>query len=107
MDDDFDTPAAIAVLFELVRDANAAMDESRTDDAATLIATVWEVALALGIAPNDSVPELDDEIADLVTARDRARERKDFAEADRIRDELHARGIALENTPQGTVWRRA
>jgi cysteinyl-tRNA synthetase len=107
MDDDFDTPAAVAYVFELVRDANTARAEQRRDDAATLVATVVELAGVLGINPKVEVPELDEEIAALVTERDEARARKDFATSDRIRDELLARGIALEDTPMGTVWRRA
>jgi cysteinyl-tRNA synthetase len=107
MDDDFDTPAAIAIVFDLVRDANAALDDDRTDDAATMVATVRELLTVLGLDWNDAVPDIDDKIADLVTARDDARDRKDWAEADRIRDELKERGIQLEDTAQGTVWRRA
>ncbi len=107
MDDDFDTPAAVAYVFELVREANTARAEQRRDDAATLVATVVELAGVLGIDPKTEVPELDEEIAALVTERDEARARKDFATSDRIRDELLARGIALEDTPDGTVWRRA
>jgi cysteinyl-tRNA synthetase len=107
MDDDFDTPAAIAIVFELVRDANAALDENRAADASTLVATVRELLSVLGLWWNDDIPDLDGEIADLVTARDDARDRKDWGEADRIRDELKDRGIVLEDTAQGTVWRRA
>jgi cysteinyl-tRNA synthetase len=107
MDDDFDTPAAIAFIFELVRDANAALDQGRNDDAATMVATLREAVSALGLWWSDDVPDLDAEIAAQVGARDDARDRKDWAEADRIRDELKERGILLEDTAQGTVWRRA
>jgi cysteinyl-tRNA synthetase len=106
MDDDFDTPAALANVFELVRDANVALREGRNDDAAALAATIREVWSALGLWWLDDDEELDDEIAELVGRRDDARERKDWTEADRLRDELRARGIVLEDTPEGTVWRR-
>jgi cysteinyl-tRNA synthetase len=107
MDDDFDTPAAVAVLQKLRRDANSALDTSRTDDAARLVATVRSLADALGLELHDSAMEMDDDVALLVQQRDAARAAKDFAESDRIRDELLARGIVLEDTPNGTVWRRS
>ncbi len=106
MDDDFDTPAALAYVFELVRDANAALDEDRRDDAARFAATVRELWGALGLTSRDDIVELDDEIIEFVGARDDARDRKDWAEADRIRAELKDRGILLEDTPGGTAWRR-
>jgi cysteinyl-tRNA synthetase len=106
MDDDFDTPAALAFVFELVRDANIALDAGRNDDAARLAATVRELWSALGLTWFDDDEELDDEIRALVARRDEAREHKDWAEADRLRDELRARGIVLEDTTGGTVWRR-
>jgi cysteinyl-tRNA synthetase len=107
MDDDFDTPGALAFIFELVREANTALKEERRDDAATLVATVRELWSALGLTWRDDDVELDDEISALVARRDDARARKDFAESDRLRDELRDRGIVLEDTPDGTVWRRA
>jgi cysteinyl-tRNA synthetase len=106
MDDDFDTPAAIAYIFELVRDANTALDRQRNDEAAGVVATVSELWQALGLWALDDDEELDGEIRALVTARDEARSRKDWTESDRIRDELKARGIVLEDTADGTVWRR-
>jgi len=106
MDDDFDTPAAVAVLQVLRRDANTALDDGRTDDAATLIAEVRSVAGALGLELTGATLEIESDVADLVTQRDAARAAKDWAGADRIRDELLARGIVLEDTPNGTVWRQ-
>ena len=107
MDDDFDTPAAVAVLQSLRREANTALDEGRIDDAAPLIATVSSLAEALGLVLSGSSMELDDDVTALVAQRDAARAAKDYAGADRIRDELLARGIVLEDTPKGTVWRQA
>jgi cysteinyl-tRNA synthetase len=107
MDDDFATPAALAVIFDTVKWANAAIDRDAKDEAATLLATVIELAGALGLELDDGSGDSGDaEIDALVDRRDQARARRDFAEADRIRDELRARGITLEDTPSGTIWHR-
>jgi cysteinyl-tRNA synthetase len=106
MDEDFDTPAALAHVFDLARRANIALDQGRGDEAAPLVAAVRELCDVLGLELHDDAVELDDEIRSLVAARDDARSRKDFAESDRLRDELRGRGVILEDTPNGTVWRR-
>jgi cysteinyl-tRNA synthetase len=106
MDDDFDTPAAVAALFELVRQANVALDEDHPEAASALVAAVWDVSGALGIEPHDDVEDLDDDISRLVTERDEARAAGDYARADVLRDELRAQGIVLEDTGGGTIWRR-
>ncbi len=111
MDDDLGTPEAVATIFETVRRANAALDD-RDEAAAGLVATVFDLAGALGIRVGDrgadDAPDDDDDagIDALVAARTAAREAKDFAEADRLRDELTARGILVEDTPDGPIWRR-
>jgi cysteinyl-tRNA synthetase len=107
MDDDFDTPAAVAVLQTLRRDANSALDGGRVDEAARLVATVRSLAEALGLALPDADDDLDTDVAELIRQREDARKNKDWAEGDRIRDELLARGIQLEDTPNGTIWRKA
>ncbi|MGH9048687.1 MAG: cysteine--tRNA ligase [Acidimicrobiia bacterium] len=107
MDDDFSTPAAVAVIFDTVRWANAAIDKGNTTEAATLLATVRVLTGALGLELDDgSGAEGDAEIHELVAARDGARARREFATADRIRDELARRGVTLEDTPTGTIWHR-
>ncbi len=106
MDDDFDTPAAIAVMQTLRRDANTALDEQRNDDAARLVATVRSLAGALGLELSDTDEEMASDVAALVEAREQARANKDWAGADRIRDELLEQGIQLEDTPNGTIWRK-
>jgi cysteinyl-tRNA synthetase len=106
MDDDFDTPAAVAVLQTLRRDANTALDDNRVDDAARLVATVRSLAGALGLELSDTDGEVDRDVAALVERREQARADKDWAGADRIRDELLERGIQLEDTPNGTIWRK-
>ena len=106
MDDDFDTPAAVAYVFELVRDANVALDENLRETAAVAFTTVLELAGVLGIELRSDAPQADAEIDVLVAAREAARAAKDWAEADRIRDELSGRGIVVEDTPRGPEWRR-
>ncbi len=106
MDDDFDTPAAVAVIQSVRREANTALDDGRIEEAAPLLATVRSLASALGLALSDEELELDTDVAELVAQRDAARAAKDYAGSDRIRDDLLSRGIVLEDTPKGTVWRR-
>jgi cysteinyl-tRNA synthetase len=107
MDDDMGTPEAVATIFETLRRANAALDNG--DASATpLVATVIDLAGALGMSVGTAAAGDDDaEIDALVAARTTARAEKDFAEADRLRDEIAARGIVVEDTPTGPVWHRA
>ena len=105
MDDDFNTPNALAVLFETTADANRAIDDGDVERAASLVATVVLLAGVLGFELVTDAPE-DAEIDTLVRARDEARAARDFARADHIRDELTKRGIKLEDGPSGTVWHR-
>ncbi|HEB77071.1 MAG TPA: cysteine--tRNA ligase, partial [Methylothermaceae bacterium] len=115
MDDDLNTPEALAVLFELAKEINRLRDRDPAR-AARLAATLKELGNVLGLLNQDPESFLksgkaaglsDEEIERLIEARNQARKRRDWAEADRIRDELKARGIVLEDTPQGTLWRRA
>jgi cysteinyl-tRNA synthetase len=106
MDDDFDTPAALAYIFELVRDANISLDEGLLETAAMQFATVRELAGVLGFELRADAPEADAEIDALVEAREAARRAKNWGEADRIRAEISARGVILEDTPRGPEWRR-
>jgi cysteinyl-tRNA synthetase len=109
MDNDFDTPAAIVVLHGWRTEANAAIDAGRLDEARTALARVASGLGAIGLALDDGSSDAsadDGAIDELVRARDAARAAKDWGEADRIRDVLEAAGIVLEDTAQGTVWRR-
>ncbi len=112
MDDDLGTPEGVATMFETIRRANAALDAG-DESAGALVATAIDLAGAMGldIDPGGLGAGGDDggdpEIDALVAARTEARTNKDFAEADRIRDELTALGVVVEDTPNGPVWHRA
>ena len=126
MDDDFNTPEAIAVLFDLANDFN----KNKSIESAALLENLGAV---LGLLQNDANAFLqgtvsgsanivessdiangsghigpnDMQISEMISLRTEAKKAKNFAEADRIRKELSDAGIILEDTPQGTTWRRA
>jgi cysteinyl-tRNA synthetase len=106
MDDDFGTPEAMAAVFRTARDTNSAIDDGDLDRAARGLATVRDLSGALGLELDDGSGADDAEIDALVRRRDEARQAGNFDEADRIRAELAARGITLEDTPTGTIWHR-
>jgi cysteinyl-tRNA synthetase len=104
MDDDFNTADAIAVIFELVRDINSAVNAASSPSKALArrcLDIFMELSNVLGIPFGGKKDEIDPEIQELIEKRQAARKAKNWAEADRIRDELKARGIILEDTPQG------
>ena len=114
MDDDFNTPGAMAVLFELARDINK-MREDASGGAAPLGAVLRRLGGILGLLQRDpegflrsgAVDGLTDEkIESLVTRRAEARRNRNWAESDRIRDELRAQGVILEDQGGRTTWRR-
>ena len=110
MDDDLNTADAIAALFELARDINvalAAADKPGKVVCEKAMALFGQLADVLGLLYERKKENLDDEIEALIAARTAARKAKNWAEADRIRDELKARNIVLEDTPQGVKWHRA
>ncbi len=107
MDDDFNTADALAAIFELVRDINATIDESSAPQVLNAAkAELEELTAVLGIAEKDTTDILDKEIEALIEQRQQARKDKDFALADKIRDELKAKNIILEDTRDGVKYRR-
>ena len=108
MDDDLGTPQGVAVMFDTLRRANAALD-SGADDAGALAATVIDIAGALGVdvdAAEHGADAGDAAIEDLVARRQAARDAKDWAAADSLREELSALGVVVEDTPAGPIWHR-
>jgi len=107
MDDDLDTPRALAGVFDLVNRANADADAGRDDDAARRAATVVVLCAALGLELSAGAGEVDDASAALVAARDAARAARDWARSDALRDELVTLGWVVEDGPNGTRLHRA
>ncbi|BBL74067.1 cysteine--tRNA ligase [Methylomagnum ishizawai] len=117
MDDDFNTPEAVAVLFELARELNKARTE-KPEEAAGLAAVLRELGAVLGLLGTDpeefhqgGVAERESgldaaAIEALIQQRLDARKNKNWAEADRIRNELKEQGVVLEDGAGGTTWRR-
>jgi cysteinyl-tRNA synthetase len=107
MDDDLDTPAATALVFGLVRQANAALDADDRATAAPLAAAVRELSEALGLMLRTTAAEVPDDIVALARDRDAARASKDWAAADALRDRIVAAGYVVEDGPTGTQVRPA
>lgn len=108
MDDDFNTADAIAAVFELVKLSNSTADESSTGAyVKELKATLESLCDVLGILTEKKEEALDEEVENLIAARQQARKEKNFALADEIRGKLLDMGIVLEDTREGVKWKRA
>lgn len=108
LDDDLDAPRAVSLLFDFVRDANRELNQTPSAAGAQHALAVLEGAMGvLDVLPTPK--PADDALAQWVgerlAQREKARKAKDFAAADRIRQELKARGVEIEDSPAGTKWR--
>jgi cysteinyl-tRNA synthetase len=113
LESDLNTAAALAAVFDLVRDINAAIDARRVSAAdATLVRDAFEEfdrvlgVVSLRRAEDAQPPVPVEEIERLIDERKAARQRRDFAAADQIRQSLLERGVLLEDNPGGTRWKK-
>ena len=109
MVDDLNTADAIAAIFNLAKEINIMLGGNPSkEDCTAAVAMFVELCGVLGLVYNiNKADDLDAEVEALIAQRTAARKARDFAEADRIRDQLKSMGIVLEDTPQGVKWSRA
>jgi len=107
LDDDLNVSAALAAVFDLVRELNRRVADRAlsTADAARGLGTLRDLDRVLGILPDDA-GDLPTGAAELLAAREAARANRDWASADRLRDELAGLGVAVEDTRDGQRWKR-
>jgi cysteinyl-tRNA synthetase len=108
MDDDLNTPAALGAIFSFVKEANNEIDMGRVSasEGLRMLKALRRIDSVLGVLRFEEEP-LPDPLMKLIAERQAARERRDFAAADRIRLELLEKGVVLEDSPTGTTWKRA
>ena len=116
MNDDFNTPRALALIFDEVRTLNKRLDEKRTGGIEARNAALQAMCNALGLLQEGYLARKkqrwlrrgilsESQIETAIRRRNDARRAKDWLEADRIRDELNRQGVAIEDTPEGTIWK--
>ena len=107
LDDDLNAAGALGAVFQLVRDTNTALDAGKAGPEAVshgrAMLAGFEKAFGISLSGAEDLPAA---LAALVQAREKARSNRDFAESDRLREALAAAGIIVEDTPQGSRWKR-
>ena len=108
MDDDFNASNGITALFDLVKSLNRYLELEVTSQAVLSLydKVLHDLLAVFGLDLEDKSNSIDQEIEALIEERRQARANKDFARSDAIRDQLKEQGILLDDTPQGTVWKR-
>lgn len=107
MDDDFNTADGISVIFDLIKDINNNVSiDSSSELCEGALNLIRELGSPLGILQKTEEKSLEVEVQELIDKRQEARKNRDFALADKIRDDLKARNIILEDTPQGVRWKK-
>jgi cysteinyl-tRNA synthetase len=108
MDDDLNTSVALAAVHDLTRRVNTALARNalREDNKREVIAAIQRVDSVLNVFGEPQKQSVDDDIQELINARQEARHRRDFSRADEIRDQLAERGIVLEDTKDGVRWKQ-
>lgn len=107
MDDDFNTADAISVIFDLVKDVNTNLNaDSPKELVQKALKKIRDLGKPLTLLQKSTMGKLDDEVQKLIEKRQEARKEKNWALADKVRDELKAKGIELQDTPQGVKWRK-
>ncbi|RKX27686.1 MAG: cysteine--tRNA ligase [Candidatus Zixiibacteriota bacterium] len=108
LDDDLNISGAMGVIYDFIRDINRLKAEDRLsiEERDQALETIRKIDTVLNFTYNEANLDIDEEIDSLIAQRTEARKNKDFALADKIRDDLIARGIILEDTAQGVKWKR-
>jgi cysteinyl-tRNA synthetase len=110
LDDDLGVPAALGVLHDTVRAGNTALADGAMETVREALSQVLAMTHVLGLDPaswatsSDLAPMVDALVQVALAQRSAARERKDYAAADAVRDQLSAAGVVIEDTPDGSHW---
>jgi len=113
MKDDFNTPLAISILFEIAKEVNSFKKEEKNEEANSLARELYNLSRIIGLLEEDPkkyfqtcISVSDEDIQNLISKRNQARLNKDFDLSDKIRDDLLDMGITLEDKDTGTIWRK-